>query len=205
MEIALLAVTRLGDGVCVAGITREGKWIRPTRPVGGDEGWRCIEKDDCCDEKGEWVLKKGNVVDMDLTEPIPLGYRTEDWRLGDRPPRLVRELPEERYRMVCERFAERNPRRLFVKKEPRSLMLIVPQQIETFTFETEEKEGGVLKYRPRVSFTAADHLYRGVAVTDAEWRGYGREVMKELGDPCAMSGNEILKRLGVGLIGEQKE
>jgi len=197
MEIALRSVTRLSDGVCIAGVTRAGRWVRPTRRVKGDETWRQIEKSDGYDEEGNWVLRKGNVVDLELREAIPTGYRTEDWLLGDRPPRLVRELLEDRYRLVCRRFAEKNPRRLFVKAKPRSLMLVAPESVEGFGFGVEKAEDGSWRYRPRVSFRAARQLYRGVAVTDAEWRGYGRALMTKRGTPYTVDAEELFRELGV--------
>ena len=73
----MLAVTRLSDGVCVAGITRGGKWIRPIRPNSGDT-WRQVEKADCKDKDGKWVVCKGCVVDMDIRDPIPRDIHVED-------------------------------------------------------------------------------------------------------------------------------
>lgn len=194
----MLAVTRLSDGVCVAGITRAGKWIRPTRPA--PTSWwparRQIQEDDCRNENDDWVVRKGNVVDMELCEPIAEPTHPEDWLLGDRPPTLVRKLSDQEYRRVCSRLAERNPRRLFVTSSPRSLMMIEPDEVVSFDFAVERGEGSKSKYRPRLTFRASGRLYRGKTVTDAEWRGYGREVMKKHGDPCRVDAEDIFRELG---------
>jgi len=60
VEITILALTRLSDGVCAAGITNDGKWVRPTRP--NPSGWRQLEYSDCKDANGSWVVRKGNAV-----------------------------------------------------------------------------------------------------------------------------------------------
>lgn len=77
-EITILAVSRISDGVCVAGITDDGQWIRPTRP-NRDDSWRQLELDDCSDIKGNWIVRKGNRVKFDLIESIPKGAHSEDW------------------------------------------------------------------------------------------------------------------------------
>ena len=41
-ETTILAVTRLSSGVCVAGITKRGNWVRPTRP-NHDDSWRQLD------------------------------------------------------------------------------------------------------------------------------------------------------------------
>ena len=89
-EIIVLAVTRLSDGVCVAGVTNDGDWVRPTRPNAAH--WRQLEYSDCRDASGEWIVRKGNTVRMDLIEPIPKGAHSEDWLVGQRHPELVEEV-----------------------------------------------------------------------------------------------------------------
>lgn len=197
MELAILAVTRLSDGVCVAGIDRDWRWVRPTRPA-PTEWWperRLLTLDDCRDGQGEWVVRKGNVVDLDVQKPIPKGSHVEDWLVGTQPPKLVRTLPEARYRRVCARIAGRSVRRLFVKKKPCSLVMIKPEAVTSFLFETGDDRNGKRRYLPRVSFRAAGQLYRDLAVTDAEWRAHGRDVMKTHGDPYRLDGRAAIRDL----------
>lgn len=197
MEIALLAVTRLSDGVCLAGVNRAGAWIRPTRPANLEDTWRQLEKEDCCDRQGNWVACKGNVVDVDLARAIPKGYHSEDWLVGERPIKLVRELPEDAHMKVCSRFSEGNLRRLFVRRAPRSLILIEPDEIVSFDFGFELSRRGDTRYLPRLSFEHQCQKYADVAVTDAEWRGLGRQLMREYRGDCHFAGRELLDRFGI--------
>jgi len=104
-EIIVLAVTRLSSGVCVAGITSDGEWIRPTRPNANDT-WRQLEYDDCKEGVGDWIVRKGNTVRMDLVKPIPQGDHSEDWLVGKSRPEPVGELSEAEYKHVCQRITE---------------------------------------------------------------------------------------------------
>ena len=75
-------------------------------------------------------------------------------------------------------------------------MMIEPDEVVSFDFAVERGEGSTLKYRPRLTFRCGDRCFRDVAVTDAEWRGYGREVMKKRGDPCRVDPKDIFRELG---------
>ncbi len=79
-DITILAVSRISDGVRVAGITDDGQWVRPTRP-NRDDSWRQLELGDCVDVKGNWIVRKGNRVKVELVESIPKGAHSEDWRI----------------------------------------------------------------------------------------------------------------------------
>ena len=121
-EITILAVSRLSSGVCVAGVTSEREWIRPTRPNVNDI-WRQLERSDCEDSDGQWVIRKGNVVRMDLVEPIPKGTHCEDWLIGKRKPKLVKELSDEDYQSICEDLTEKSLENVDCKDAKQSLVL----------------------------------------------------------------------------------
>lgn len=191
-EIIVLAVTRLSDGVCVAGITEDGKWIRPTRPT--SPNWRQLEYADCCDADGAWIVQRGNVVRMDLVEPIPQGAHTEDRLVGKRPPRLARELLESEYRQVCEELKEDSTEAIEGRDAKRSLMMIHPEKITSFSFDIETKKIQK-RYTPRCSFRLGGRLHQRVPISDAEWRGYGRGLRKQHGGDCRVTGGEALGQL----------
>ncbi len=178
-EITILSVTRLSSGVCVAGITNDGEWIRPTRPRAG--GWRYLDYADCEDKSERWIIRKGNTVSMDLVRPIPEQDHSEDWLIGTRKPVLIRELPEEAYMSLCNDIAEDSIAPIEGRVAERSLITVHPNEMVSFSFAIETTWEGKRKYVPRCSFRLHGHTYTGLAITDAEWRGYGRLVMQSPG------------------------
>jgi len=190
-DIIVLAVTRLSSGVCIAGITTEREWVRPTRPTGPD--WRQLEYSDCKDKSGQWVICKGNVVAMDLVKAIPMGAHTEDWLVGDRPPELVEELSDEDYQGICQELTEDSTDAIKSQDATRSLIMVHPSRITSFLFGIE----GQKRYTPRCAFRVGGSLYQGVAVSDAEWRTYGRRQRRKQQGDCRITGQKVFAELDV--------
>jgi len=189
VEITILALTRLSDGVCAAGITSKGKWIRPTRP--NASGWRQLEYSDCKDVDGQWVVRKGNVVRMDLVKHIPEKRHSEDWLIGSRKPEVVRELSDEEYLRTCRQVAETSTDPIDVPDAARSLLLVHPDEIVSFSFGIETDWEGEQKYRPRCTFKLANRAYTNKGITDAEWRGYGRKYLRSGSRSHRLQSSEI--------------
>jgi len=175
-EITILAVSRISDGVCVAGITDDGQWIRPTRPNRADS-WRQLELDDCKDVNGNWTVRKGNRVKFDIVESIPKGNHSEDWRIGSRRARLVHELTEEEYFDFCQKHQELSLKPLEQTTGMRSLILIRPERFSSFTFRIEISREGKRSYVPRCGFVFNSRLHLSKPISDVEWRGYGRRYL----------------------------
>ena len=193
-EITILAVTRLSDGVCVAGLKQDSTWVRPTRP--NASGWRQLEYSDCKDKSGEWVVRKANVVAMDLVGPIPAGAHTEDWRVGDRLPKLVRELPEDEYRLICKNLQEGSTSPIEAPNASRSLVMVHPDKVTSFSFDIEENWKCQKRYAPRCTFGLGGKLYRRIPISDAEWRSYGRGQRKAHDGDCQLTAKEVFDELG---------
>lgn len=193
-EITILAVSRLSDGVCVAGITDKGHWVRPTKPR--PLGWRYLDYDDCKDSGGRWIVCKGNRVRMHLTDKIPEGAHSEDWLIGDRKPQLVEELSADDYQSVCEKFTEESLDAVDCKEAERSLILIHPSKITSFSFAVETNWERQRKYIPRCSFKLGNRIHLRKGISDLEWRGYGRQVMRKHGDDCLLQASEIFGQNG---------
>ena len=192
-EITILAVTRLGDGVCIAGISNDGRWIRPTRS-NQDDSWRQLEFSDCNDVNGRWVVKKGNIVRIDLARAIPRGDHSEDWMVGHRKPELLKELSESEFRKFCEAHSENSLELLEGKVADRSLAMVHPDEICTFYFGPDERKP--LKYIPRCTFRMGGRTYSDIAVTDAEWRGLGRIINIGENKSCQLSAKNLFESLG---------
>jgi hypothetical protein len=176
VEITILALTRLSDGVCVAGITNDGRWIRPTRP--NPSGWRQLEYSDCKDANAHWVVRKGNVVRMDIVKPIPEEQHSEDWLVGSRKPELVKKLSEKEYLRTCNQIADTSTAPIDNPNAARSLALVHPEKVISFSFGIETDWEGEKKYRPRCTFRLGKRVYTNKGITDAEWRGYGRKYLQ---------------------------
>lgn len=176
-EITILAVSRISDGVCVAGITDDGRWIRPTRPNRNDS-WRQLKHDDCKDIKGNWIVRKGNRVRFDLVESIPKDSHTEDWRIGDRKAQLVHELYEEEYFDFCQNHQEVSLDPLEQTTGTRSLILLRPEKFTSFTFQIETSLKGKQSYVPRCEFIFNGRLHLSMPISDVEWRGYGQRYLQ---------------------------
>ena len=192
-EITVLAVTRLGSGVCVAGVDDEGKWVRPTRP--SSSGWRQLEYSDCRDESGDWVIRKGNIVAMNLVKPIPLGAHTEDWLVGQGRPKLVKQLTDDEYREVCKDLQEGSTAPVEGPDAVRSLMVVPPNKVTSFSFNIDVNWEGQKRYTPRCTFRLGGRLHQGGAISDAEWRGYGRGQRKRLGGDGRVVAEDIFGEL----------
>jgi len=194
-KITILAVSRISDGVCVAGITDDGQWIRPTRP-NRDDSWRQLEFDDCKDSRGHWVLRKGNRVRIHLIKQIPHQNHSEDWLIGDQKPQLVKELSVDYYQAVCEQFTEESLDEIDCEDADRSLILIHPSKITSFSFAVEMNWKRQKKYIPRCSFKLGNRTYLQKGISDLEWRGYGRQVMRKHGVNCSLKASEIFEQNG---------
>ncbi len=192
-EITILAVTRLSDGVCVAGITDDGDWVRPTRPNAADS-WRQLEYDDCRNKNGGWVVCRGNRAKMGLVEPIPKDAHCEDWLVGKNKPELLRELAEQEYADLCEEHCECSLKPLEEDSATRSLALIQPDEICTFYFGPDNRAPN--KYIPRCTFRLGSATYQNIGVTDAEWRGFGRTITRENHGACTLRAEQLFQRLG---------
>jgi len=194
-EITISAVTRLSSGVCVAGINNDGMWVRPTQPNAANT-WRQLKYDDCKDANGQWIVRKGNRVKMDLVKPIPDNAHSEDWLIGSRKPELLEKLSEDGLRTVCEKFTEKSMDAIDCDNANRSLILIHPDKVFSFSFQVETNWEGQRKYIPRCTFSVCGRSYPDIGITDAEWRGYGRQIMLKYGEDCQLPANKAYQQNG---------
>ena len=173
--MTILAVSRISDGVCVAGVTDTGRWIRPTREH--PDGWRQLEYSDCRNAKGKWVIRKGNRVAVSVKKRISRveDGHTEDFLVGDRPPELLEVLEEDEYRGICTKAEGADTSVIEETRRRRSIMIVRPDSVHDFSFCVEITRSGARRYCPRCSFTIGRQPYRRVVISDAEWRACGRQ------------------------------
>jgi len=194
VDVVILAVTRLSSGVCVAGITDNGKWIRPTRP-NYNKTWRQLEFDDCKNTNSDWIVKKGNIVRMDIREHIPSGFHTEDYLIGSQKPELLKTLSEKEYVSICEEYSEKSVSVLEQVNSQRSLMLVRPEEITAFSFQHETNRKGKDSFVPRCTFKSGNLWENNIGITDAEWRSFSRQYAKEHSKKIVCS-KEVFDALG---------
>lgn len=194
-DIAILSVTRLSSGVCVAGVTSDGDWVRPTRPKLNDT-WRQLEYGDCRDDNRRWVVRKGAWVRMRLVKRIPCGDHSEDWLIGNSRPIGLGPMSADDYKEIFSLVTEPSLAPIQGTSPGRSLVMVHPESTSRFEFDVETSWEGKKRYQPRCNFTAGVKQHRRVAIGDAEWRKHGRELMEEHGQPCSLKGADVLAELG---------
>jgi len=171
-DIAILAVTKLGSELCVAGVDRRRNWVRPTSLSSGP--WRQFPKLDAYDESNRLVIASSNVVSIRLIRHIP--YRgtphVEDWEYDWKcKPVLVKTLTDPERLYLFERIAEESLVPLLEKQE-RSLCLIEPSTIVLADFANTSYSG---KYQPKLTFAFGGEVYT-FKVPDVYWRAVGRHL-----------------------------
>lgn len=169
-EITILAVTKLGDELCVAGVDEDGNWVRPTCLSSG--GWRQFYKVDIYDKNNKPVVSLSNIVAIHLIRPISqIGTpHIEDWEYGRRSmPVLIKSLNDSERLQLFQKISQQTLDSL-IKKHERSLCLIEPSSIISANFANISYTG---KYQPILDFKfkSETHQYK---VTDIYWRSLGR-------------------------------
>jgi hypothetical protein len=177
MKITVLAVSKLGNELCIAGVDDDRNWIRPTCLSRG--GWRQFYKADIYDENNNPVISLSNVVDIHLIRPIPqIGTpHIEDWEYDRRfKPILIRTLNDSQRLQLFQEISSRTLDPLI--NNYRSLCLIEPSFIVSANFANISVRG---RYQPILDFRFEGRLY-SYKVTDIYWRAIGRHLPRRILD-----------------------
>ncbi len=167
-RLLVMSVTKLADGVCVACLDTDYKWVRPTRE--NETGWRQLEVNDLFDERGQEVVRVGNVVTWSVGDAIPRDAHTEDVPESGRP-RLARRAGAAELRTHCARCSE-GSFAAFLRSADRSLLLLAPQSVDAVEFSDYPKRG----LNARITFRC-DGRCEDLSVTDLQWRACGRTLL----------------------------
>ncbi|MBU4311654.1 MAG: hypothetical protein KJ706_02905 [Candidatus Omnitrophica bacterium] len=185
-KITILAVTKLGNELCVAGVDSDGNWIRPTTLSRG--GWRQFYKVDIYDKNRKPIITLSNVVVIHLVRPIPEidTPHIEDWEYGRRSkPVFIRTLSDSQRLSLFQEISEQTLAPL-IKNHERSLCLIEPSSIVSVNFANISYTG---KYQPILDFTFKGKSY-SYKVTDIYWRALGRNLLAKGHNPV-LKGKEL--------------
>ncbi len=168
--ITILAVSKLGNELCVAGVDENDNWIRPTSLSGG---WRQFYKVDIYDKNNRPIIALSNVVAIRLIRHIPqIGTpHIEDWEYDflSCKPVFKKNLNDSQRVHLFQKSSEQSLDSL-IENHERSLCLIEPTSIVSANFANISYRG---KYQPILDFTFKDKLY-SYKVTDINWRAFGR-------------------------------
>ncbi|HVP12950.1 MAG TPA: hypothetical protein VMV94_17380 [Phycisphaerae bacterium] len=189
-NLLVISVTRLGDGICVACVDEAGRWIRPTRQE--PDGWRQLRLGALRDDRGQIVVKAGNVVHWPMGRPAPREVHSEDVFVGAAHPRLVRALAPAELAARCQNLCEEGFLG-FLRGTDRSLMLLRPQLIEQVSFSIRGKGGVAARI-----LVASDAGHQDLSVTDLAWRALGRDLLdRSRADALSWKPTEFLRHTGL--------
>jgi len=189
-NITILAATKLGDNLCVAGIDELNNWIRP---ISINNDFRLFYKDDVFDDHAKPVIALSNIVKLRLTHPTPVAGtpHIEDWEY-DRTykPILIKSLNDSERIALLERNSAKNIDEL-TNQYTKSLCLIAPSKIISANFGHTSFKG---YYQPtiRFLFNGAEFEFKA---TDLYWRAIGRFLLKKKHNPI-INEAELLSILG---------
>ncbi len=176
-QLLVIAVTRLSDGVCVACLDEENRWVRPTRDK--RPNWRQLELTDLRDAEDRLVVSVGNVVEWDLERPTPRAVHSEDVLVGRCRPRLVTELTPAEFLTRCAAVC-RPDLADFLRSPDRSLTLLRPERLRCLEFSDAGKVAGKPGLTARIYFVH-HRLIDDFGVTDLRWRAFGRRLLTQRG------------------------
>lgn len=189
-NIIILAVTKIGNELCVAGIDDSGNWIRPTT-YNGD--FRHFYKADIYNSNNNPIIALSNRVTLRLIHHIPQinTPHIEDWEY-DRScrPILINTLNDSERLKLFHNISEKNLDPL-INNHTRSLCLIEPAEIISADFSNTSSRGEcqpILKF----IFNKIEYNYK---VTDIYWRVVGRYLTSNKHKPI-LDGESLCKELG---------
>jgi hypothetical protein len=175
VKFTIVAVTKLGKGICVAGIkeSQNGyEWIRPTRLTGND--WRGLDYKDRYDRS----TKVGALVDWELNGRLDdAGPHVEDYlhpRNGKK--KLIRGLNHEGFLDFIAQFEETEAAdfKKFVRNKI-SLNIVKPDEISKIQMDNYSVRK---KFQPRITFKCQDGTY-DYSVTDLSWLNFTNKCNEE--------------------------
>lgn len=172
-EIVVMAMTRMANGICVAGIEPEtGKWVRPVRLDVSDPMERCIQLTDFI-IKGKPQLANLSPTQFWLIEPRPDPPHIEDWLLDrGHKPHLLREFTDkEKLDFLKANEDKTSIERLLSRKC--SLGLINP---DDFSIHFCPNKAGT-DISIRISFSLKGLAYEDKSCPDLKMRALGRKLL----------------------------
>jgi hypothetical protein len=179
-EVIILAVTKMHGGVCIAGIDKQGEWVRPIRPTKKRIG-ECDTISDYCllpidfFHRGKSHFINGAMTRIYLTTHSPTPPHIEDWIIDTRnKPQLLHKLNNQEQTEIFSKYCESDISKL-VPNEERSLGLFLP---ESFSFHFAMSKSST-DISVRADFKLGDQKLSGIGCTDLRMRALGRKLLEK--------------------------
>jgi len=174
-RMTVVAVTKMQSGVCIAGVSESGNWVRPVREVGGALNASCLVT------SARSPIRCFDTAEFDLVYPKPDPPHVEDWVTNFPIGRVAHSLSEaERIAFLSEHID--SSRLALFDSFQCSLCLVEPESIDELIFKRNSVSG---KFEARLVFTAQGRQYagdgntRGIPCTDLKLRALGRKLLAE--------------------------
>jgi hypothetical protein len=175
--LALLAVTMMKTGVCVAGVRAEppGVWVRPVREFGsvllGDITYPAARSTLTGERR---VMRPFDLAEVTLAHARREPPHVEDWTcdFAHARPRLVGVVPEEERAQLLDAAAG-DPAALW--RGERSLCTLAVEDLSA-AFEQDTYTG---KYEARLRCAALPEGAASAPCTDLKWRALGRRLLAQ--------------------------
>lgn len=198
MNVTILAVTKRYDGICIAGVDNNLRWVRPAKN-------RTLTLEDI-KLNGEY-LSISSVYDFSFIKHNPHNYQTENYIMDETKKILyTKTLTEQERKNLFPKLSENsliisNPERdisAVLKKEKRSLILLGPVEIESLYIYSENSK----MKTPRIicnlnSFQIKNQRGKhDLPCTDLKFRAFAKHLLKEKNtDSLSLHGDELKKLL----------
>jgi len=189
MELAILAVTKRYGGVCIAGIDKTLKWIRPTKE-------KELNLEDIHLSNGNYI-SIGKVYNFNFTKHSPVECQTENYIINEDEKILnFKTLTESQRQKLFSRLSENslvtsNPSldiAQILKNRNRSLILLGPVNIESVS----------ILMNPRINSKLDSIQIKGqnnvinLPCTDLKFRAFAKNLLKKRNEnSLTLNGSEF--------------
>jgi hypothetical protein len=161
LEVVLLAVTKMGLGFCMAGMTGDGEWVRPV-PI-DRHSWQA---DDLI--HGQDVVGPGVILILKDAKHSPNPPHVEDYMAGDHE--VSGHLSRQEFRLFLREKTEgMDALKHLLDGDGRSLCLVRPESFQTVHVEDDAR-------KTRIAFEFSGQSFEndtqkpGFPCTDLRWR-----------------------------------
>jgi len=191
VNLKILAVTRMLNEICVAGVDESHTWMRPVRQTNLN-----LLKSDIFQEN-KCVLRNYNVVRFLSKRRLNNVPHSEDFLVDwSYKPTIIKELDPDARKILYRRMDQtkdiKNNISSYLKTNKRSLVLVKPDEINGCSW-VDSFSG---KYKPRIRFNVNNIPY-DFSCTDLRWRAFGRESKNRSGSMDMLNTKDIYFVIGL--------
>lgn len=192
IDLKILAVTKMLQQVCVAGVDESNNWMRPVRLP----SLYLLKKD--IFQETKCILKNNNVVRFLSKKRLNNSPHSEDFEVDwSFTPTIINKLDKNSQKDLFEKINETdkigNDIRTFLVNNNRSLVLIRPDEIISCSWMDGFVSG---KYRPRIYFKFNSEHYN-FPCSGLVWRKYGKDIAHREPSVNMLNSNDTYFAIGM--------